>query len=50
MEDITETAESWQEQKTVGKMEEFVDCLLIDPHKCEILLKEVVHMHVTFKY
>lgn len=25
-------------------MEEFGDCLLIDPHKCEILLKEVVHM------
>lgn len=26
-------------------MEEFGDCLLIDPYKCEILLKEVVHMY-----
>jgi hypothetical protein len=26
-------------------MEEFGDCLLIDPHKCEILLKEVVYIY-----
>lgn len=47
LEDITKRAERWQREREreKGKMEEFGDCLLIDPHKCEILLIEVVHMH-----